>query len=231
MQTSKCAATACILFAQALLANAPQAEISFPVHQTRIAADLYGAGPRGVVIVGHGGYSTRRSWQPEARTIADAGFQVLVFETRAAMEFAASGKETPCFYDEVCQAVDVLAAVRELRTRGAKTVAAIGGSMGGAAVAHAAVDARAGEIDRVVLLAPAEIAAPEKIQGRKLFLVARDDANSAGPRLPGIRAQFNRTREPKSLVLLDGSAHAQRIFQTPQRDQVLQMIVGFLSKP
>jgi hypothetical protein len=40
-------------------------------------------------------------------------------------------------------------------------------------------------------------------------------------RLPGIRAQFNRATEPKSLVVLEGSAG----------DAVLQIIVGFVSKP
>lgn len=69
------------------------------------------------------------------------------------------------------------------------------------------------------------------MQGRKLFLIARDDANSAGRRLPGIRAQFDRASSPKSLVVLEGAAHGQRIFQTDQRNAVLQMIVGFLSKP
>ena len=110
-------------------------------------------------------------------------------------------------------------------------IAIIGGSMGGAAVAQAAVDAGVGEIDRLVQLAPAEVGTPEKMQGRKLFLIARDDANSAGRRLPGIRAQFDRASSPKSLLVLEGAAHGQRIFQTDQRDAVLQMIVGFLSKP
>jgi hypothetical protein len=67
--------------------------------------------------------------------------------------------------------------------------------------------------------------------GRKLFLTAREDANAAGLRLPGIRAQFYRAPEPKTLVLLEGSAPGQRIFQTEQGDAVLQIIVGFLSKP
>jgi dienelactone hydrolase len=125
----------------------------------------------------------------------------------------------------------VLAAIRYLRTRGARSIAVIGGSMGGAAVAQASVAAAAGEIDRIVLLAPAQIGTPEKMKGRKLFLTARDDANAAGLRLPGIRAQFLRAPEPKTLVLLEGSAHGQRIFQTDQGDAVLQMIVGFLRKP
>ncbi|MGH7693628.1 MAG: hypothetical protein ACRENH_01535, partial [Gemmatimonadaceae bacterium] len=50
-----------------------------------IGADLYGSGDRGLLLVGHGGYSTRATWAPQARVLADAGFRVLVMETRAAV--------------------------------------------------------------------------------------------------------------------------------------------------
>jgi alpha-beta hydrolase superfamily lysophospholipase len=190
---------------------------------------MYGAGDRGVVIIAHGGYSTLASWREQASSLGGEGFRVLVVESRAASEFTA-GKENPCMYDAACQAADVLAAVRYLRQNGARTVAAIGGSMGGGAVAHAAVDARAGEIDRIVLLAPAEIAAPEKMQGRKLFITTREDANAAGPRLPGIQRQYDRCPDPKQFIVLGGSAHAQRIFETQQGEEVLRAIVRFLTQ-
>ena len=44
--------------------------------------------------------------------------------------------------------LDVLAAVRYLRARGAKNVSAVGSSMGGAAAGDASVASRPGEIDR-----------------------------------------------------------------------------------
>ena len=61
---------------------------------------------------------------------------------------------------------------------------------------------------RLVLLAASGIEEPEKLGGRKLFITARDDANDAGPRLPGIRAGYERAPEPKKLVILDGSGQA-----------------------
>ena len=208
---------------------AAQASVAFSGPAgSRLTADVYGAGDRGVVVIAHGGYSTRASWRDQAIVLAGEGFRVLVFESRAAVEFAA-GKEGPCMYDAPCQAADVLAAVRYLRQNGARTIAAIGGSMGGAAVAHAAVDARPGEIDRLVLLAPAEIAAPEKMQGRKLIITTREDANAAGLRLPGIQRQYDRYPDPKQLIVLDGSAHAQRIFETPQGAAAMREILRFLS--
>lgn len=195
-----------------------------------VSADLYGTGDRGVVLVAHGGYSTKRSWEKQARVLAEAGFRVLAFDSRAGVELAA-GKETPCLYDEVCQAVDVLSAVRYLRQIGAKTVSIIGGSLGGGAAAHASVEAAVNEIDRIVLLAPSAIAAPEKMKARKLFIATRNDANAAGLRLPSIQSQYDKAGTPKRFVLLEGSAHGQRIFGTEHGDRVMREILRFLLEP
>jgi len=37
---------------------------------------------------------------------------------------------------------------------------------------------------------------------------ARDDGNDEGPRLPGIRAQYEKAPQPKELIVLDGSTPA-----------------------
>ena len=76
------------------------------------------------------------------------------------------------------------------------------------------------------------IAEPERIRGRKLFIIARDDLGSGDkPRLPEIRDQFARAAEPKELVVLDGSAHAQFIFATPEGARLMREIRRFLSAP
>ncbi len=126
---------------------------------------------------------------------------------------------------------DVLAAVRYMRKAGAKTVSVVGGSMGGGAAADASIEAEPGEIDRLVLLAAWTDRPPEKMKGRKLFIVARDDANSGGLRLPKIRANYEKAEGPKKLVVLDGSAHAQFLFSTDQADRVMREILNFLSEP
>ncbi len=193
-----------------------------------IQADLYGAGSRGVVLA-HGGRFDRASWQKQARALADAGFRVVAIDFRAAVEMRA-GRETPCLYDETCLVADVLAAVRYLRAEGARTVAVVGASLGGGAAAQAAVDAKSGEIDRVVLLAHMPIAAPERMKGRKLFIVARGDRGSGDVlRLPEIQRQFERAPQPKALLILEGSAHAQAIFDTSEGERMLQEILKFLS--
>ena len=196
-----------------------------------LQADLYGEGSRGVVIVGHGGYSLRETWAKPARQIADAGFRVLVFDTRAATELRA-GRETACLYEAPCMAVDVLAAVRHLRRAGARTIAVIGGSAGGGAAAQASIDAADGEIDRLVLLAPMTIDHPEKMKGRTFFAVARDDPDFSGkPRLPGIRDQYERAPAPRELLILAGRAHGQKIFDdATEGPRLMDELLRFLAK-
>jgi len=48
------------------------------------------------------------------------------------------------------------------------------------------------------------------------------------PRLPGIRAYYEKAPEPKKLILLDGSAHAQFLFQTEHADRVVRETLRFL---
>jgi hypothetical protein len=66
---------------------------------------------------------------------------------------------------------------------------------------------------------------PEKLKVRKLFIVARDDANDDGPRLPKIRANYERASDPKELIILNGSGYAQFLFQTDQGERVMREIV------
>jgi pimeloyl-ACP methyl ester carboxylesterase len=223
--------TAALLALLAVPAAAQQAVTITVPDSGSIGADLYGSGDRGLLLVGHGGYSTRATWAPQARLLADAGFRVLVMETRAAVTLR-EGKEVDCLYSAPCMALDILAAVRHLRLTGVKSVAVIGGSAGGGAAAEASFGGKQGEIDKLVLLAPMTIAAPEKISGRKLFITARNDIGGDDkPRLPGIRDQYEKARAPKKVVILEGFAHGQRMFDAPEGAQLMREILKFLREP
>lgn len=50
------------------------------------------------------------------------------------------------------------------------------------------------------------------------------------PRLVRIRAQYEKAPEPKELVVLEGSAHAQYIFATDQGERLMREILRFLSE-
>lgn len=190
-----------------------------------VQANVYGKGKRGIVLA-HGGLLTKESWSKQAQILAGAGFRVIAIDFRGFGESSGPGQTD---FDSVPHNLDVLAAVKYLRKAGAKTVSLIGGSFGGVAAAQVMADLKPGEIDRLVVLAAKPDAPPEKLTGRKLFIVARDDANSAGPRLPGIRAYYEKALEPKQWMLVDGKAHAQFIFRTDQGDRVMDAILSFLT--
>ena len=61
------------------------------------------------------------------------------------------------------------------------------------------------------------------------YLLARDDDSAEEPRLPKIRADYEKGPEPKQLIILSGSAHAQYLLQTDQGERVTRDILRFLS--
>jgi pimeloyl-ACP methyl ester carboxylesterase len=216
------------IFLALLLAPGATAQkpVSFPTEDGGVVyADVYGEGERGVVLA-HGGRFNKESWEKQARTLASAGFRVLALDFRGYGKSRGPGQSDPL---SAPLHLDILAAVRYLREMGSKSVSVVGGSMGGGAAGDASIASRPGEIDRVVFLGASPNGPAEKLKSSSLFIVARDDTSGDGPRLPRIQEQYEKAPQPKALIILDGSAHAQYLFQTDQADRVMQEILRFLS--
>jgi pimeloyl-ACP methyl ester carboxylesterase len=219
-----------LIFAGLLLLPGCAALPSAPVLATfrtedgaAVTAQLSGSGQHGVVLVS-GGHGVGETWDAQARRLAAAGLRV------AAIDHRGRGRSTgqP---DDARTHLDVLAAVRALRAEGARQISVVAASAGGEAAGTAGV-AAPGLIDRFVFLAHTPFQAPERLGGRKMFIVARTDRDGAGRlRIESIRRQYELTPGPKELVLVDGSAHAQFLFLTPQGEQVLAHILRFLRAP
>jgi predicted alpha/beta hydrolase len=165
----------------------------------KIQADLYGSGNRAVLLA-HGGRFNKDSWRKQAPIFARAGFLALAINYRGDT-FNADGSPSALGSDDD-NAIDVQAAAAYLHRTGAKSISAIGASLGGDA--------------------------PEKLRGRKLFIVAREDSNGSGPRLPGISKHYEQAPEPKQSIVLDGLAHAQYLFDTDQGPRLMNEILQFL---
>jgi dienelactone hydrolase len=198
-------------------------EVSFPTPDGGVIwADLYGTGDRGVVLA-HGARFDKASWAKQAEVLAKAGFRALAVDFRGYGK-SRGGDKSSSGSGEKYQ--DILAAVRYLRENGVKTVSVIGASMGGGAAATASIHARPGEIDSLVLLAHVPVPEPARLAGPKLFVTSRGDSLAAK-----VREQFEKAPEPKELLMLDGSAHAQFLFETDQGERLMNKILEFLSKP
>lgn len=217
-----------LLFLCALLAPAQE-----PVHFTAkdgwvIYGDLYGKGPRAVLLV-HGGRFNKSAWAKPAQSIAQAGFTVLAIDLRG----HGLSKEGPADKrNDIAMPLDLLAAIRYLQGNGAKTVSIVGASMGGNLAEDALRLANPGAIDRVVFLAHGAYGPPQALKVRKLFIVARDDMGPSNvPRLTRIQAQYDRAPDPKELIVLEGGAHAQFLFDTDQAGRLTTEIIRFLTAP
>lgn len=196
-------------------------EVSFATQDGGVVyGDLYGTGDRGVVLA-HGARFDKASWKDQATQVANAGFTVVAIDFRGYGK-SRGGPKSSSPQDEMH--LDVLAAADYLRGRGVKTVAVIGASMGGRAAANAVVKGPPGTIDRLILLAPAPTANPERITGPKLFAAAQGD-----PITPQVREQYQKAPEPKELLILDGAAHAQFLFTTNQGERLMKEILRFLA--
>jgi pimeloyl-ACP methyl ester carboxylesterase len=193
-----------------------------------IYGDLYGKGPRAVVLV-HGGRFDKSGWTKQAAAIAQAGFSVLAIDLRG----VGLSKEGPADKRTAsAMPLDLLAAIHYLQGNGAKSVSIVGASMGGNLAEDVLRSAKPGEIDRVVFLAHGAYGPPQSLKARKLFIVARDDMGPSNvPRLARIQAQYDQAPDPKELIVLDGSAHAQLIFETNQGERLLREIIRFLTAP
>jgi pimeloyl-ACP methyl ester carboxylesterase len=104
-----------------------QDEVSFQTSDGwTIHADLYGSGDRGVVLV-HGGRFEKGSWAKQANILVIAGFRALAIDLRG----SGLSKEGPqSVHSDFGSPLDVLAAVRYLHEKGAKSVSIVGASMG-----------------------------------------------------------------------------------------------------
>ena len=200
--------------------------VSFPTPDGGIIyAQRSGESDRGLILA-HGMVFDKESWANQAQAFADAGFKVLAIDFRGRGQ--SHGPNNQSNNEDAHH--DVLGAVNYLREHGAKTVSVVGASFGGWAASTAAVSAP-GSIDRIVLLASA-VDEPEKLTGRKLFILARDDGRRNGTsRLERVQREFDATSEPKELVILEGSAHAQFLFETDQADRLLAEMIRFLTAP
>ena len=180
-----------------------------------VNALLYGKGEQAVVLA-HGAVFSKESWDRFAAELVKEGFAALALDFRGYGRSKAGSNPDGLFED-------VLAAVRYLHRQGATRVSVIGGSMGAAAAAKASVSSRPGEIDKLVLLSPIAISHPEGLKGKLLIVGSQGESMAEN-----IQTIFDTAPQPKRLVFLEGTAHAQHIFNTEQAGKLKAVILELL---
>jgi pimeloyl-ACP methyl ester carboxylesterase len=187
-----------------------------------LAGEMRGRGETGVVLA-HMFPADRTSWDPFAELLAERGYRVLNFDFRGFGDSSGSR-------DISMLGQDVLAAVEEVRRRGAIRMVVIGASMGGTA---ALVAASRAELDGVVTLsAPSTFmgiaAPPEVVQAvaePKLFIAAQGDGQAAAT----AQGFYNDASGAKRLEIVNGSEHGTELLEGGQAEVVRRLILDFLA--
>jgi pimeloyl-ACP methyl ester carboxylesterase len=158
------------------------------------------------VIFAPGAMFSKESWYFLAERFQMMGFSSLALDSGA----------TP----------DLLNSIAYLRDRGIEKIAIIGASAGGAGVlftlGEQQIDPR---VDTVVLLAPAGGEPLQSKTVRKLFIVSEDDMISSNAEVYNL---YDASADPKVYKELKGSDHAQRLFDSDQKETVVQLIIDFI---
>ena len=95
--------------------------------------------------------------------------------------------------------------------------------MGAAAITHALAHASDSCVRKIILLAPAGGDPVKSDHIQKLFVVSAEDSFSST-----VESLYASSSEPKTLKVYTGSSHAQHMFKTEFKDDLLQLMVRFL---
>jgi len=120
---------------------------------------------------------------------------------------------------------DLLNGIAFLKAKGVTAIAIVGASAGGAGVLYTLRDDPDPLVDVVVLLAPAGGPPLHNEAIRKLFIVAEDDLVSSSAEVFKL---YKGSSAPKTYKELKGSDHAQRLFDSSQKENVTQLIIQFI---
>lgn len=221
MYSVKSSTFAFLLVALFGCAESPSEDVSFLTPDGGLVYAIDTGKGEHAVILAHGGRFTKESWSEQIPDFVEAGFRVI------AIDFRGRGDSRGPQGSSSDEHMDVIGAIDYARASGAQRISIVGSSFGGSAAA-AAVAERPGLIANTVILA-APVEEPDRITGRTAYIVARDDVQGEGTlRLPAIEEDMWQTPEPRKLVVLDGSAHAQFLFDTPQADRLMKEILDVI---
>ena len=168
-------------------------------------ADYFaGKNPRAVIFA-PGAMFSKESWHFLAARFQDLGIGSV----------ALNSGSTP----------EVLNSIAFLKAKGVQKIAVIGASAGGAGVLYTLRDTPAPLVDKVVLLAPAGGPPLQNNIIRKLFIVAEDDMISSSAEVYKL---YKSSSDPKLYRELKGSDHAQRLFDSKEKENMVQLIIQFI---
>jgi alpha-beta hydrolase superfamily lysophospholipase len=180
----------------------------------KIEASFFSAGNSKAVVFAHGAIFNKESWYFLAKAFQQKGVSAL------SIDFRGYGNSKPG--NTTKKMYDILGAISYLKGQGFTDINIVGGSMGGAAVLMA-LSNNSEPINKVVLLAPAGGPAIASTASDKLFVVSKDERMFSG-----VMGIYNASAEPKQIQVYPGNTHAQHLFKTDVRNELIERIINFI---
>jgi alpha-beta hydrolase superfamily lysophospholipase len=180
----------------------------------KIEASFFHAGSSKAVILAHGAIFNKESWYFLAEVFQRKGVSALVIDFRGYGN-STSGSTSKKMYD-------ILGAISYLNEQGFTNINLVGASMGAAAVLMA-LNNNSTPLHKVVLLAPAGGPAIVSTVNEKLFVVSENERMFSS-----VMAIYNASADPKQVKIYPGNTHAQHLFNTDVRDELIEQITNFI---
>ncbi|WP_456460764.1 alpha/beta hydrolase [Lutibacter sp.] len=181
-----------------------------------IEASFFKASNKLVVIFAHGAVFNKESWYFIAEKLQKKGISSL------SIDFRGYGNSKKGSTNK--RSLDILGAIHFLKEKGFNEISIVGGSMGGAAVLNALNTKSDKTITKVVLLAPAGGDGITSKSIKKLFVVSKNERL-----FTRVNKIYNESSNPKELKIFSGASHAQNMFNSVHRNELINLIVNFLN--
>ena len=182
-----------------------------------IQGSLFEADKKLCVVFAHGMVFNKESWYPVAEHFRKAGISSLSIDFRGYGNSRA-GTTKDLLYD-------IPGATDFLTKNNFEDIALAGGSMGAAAITRALAHFPDLPVSKIILLAPAGGDPVKSTHIQKLFVVSAEDGFHST-----VESLYASSNEPKTLKIYPGSSHAQHMFKTDFKNDLLQLMVHFLKK-
>jgi len=180
----------------------------------KIEASFFHADSSKAVIFAHGAIFNKESWYFLAEVFQRKGVSALAIDFRGYGN-STSGSTSKKMYD-------ILGAISYLNEQGFTNINLVGASMG-AAAGLMALSNISTPIHKVVLLAPAGGPAIVSTVSEKLFVVSENERMFSS-----VMAIYNASADPKQVKIYPGNTHAQHLFKTDVRDELIEQITNFI---
>lgn len=186
----------------------------------RLSGTIYGSGTTGVALA-HQTDGTQNTWRGFAQQLAAHGYMALAFDFRGRGLSAGPA-------DTAKEDVDLRAAVALLRAQGAKRIALMGASLGGAIALRVAATEAVAAVATLSAVAwwPSQPVTDDLLRAMrtpKFFLNSETD-----PDAEGTQHMYDVAAQPKQIQMYPGRAHGVGMFSADYSPDLIQRLLTFM---